>query len=185
MRIRYTVPLVAVIITIIIGFIILDSSTENIVQGGDTTNVLFSDADEMEAYADIVIEVVATNDNTHVSRGEFDGHTLTKVEVLEVFKNNTGKDIGPYMAVAEPYYVSDRIIGHDVITYGDYMPLEEDGNYILFLSWAENIEGYWIVSLEQGQIKLGEDASDDEQTEFRSEQYQNLIESVKEKYNKN
>ncbi|PRO64488.1 hypothetical protein [Alkalicoccus urumqiensis] len=168
------------IVLLISGFLIADRSMVN--EGRiEAENVLFENAEEAAAASDLVLEVRATERSTSIEEGENGfgiGHTLTDVEVLNVLENKTNEDPDSMLTVAEPFVESERIIGKEVTTYGNYTPLKHDDTYILFLDWGENIQNYWINSLEQGQIPL-----DKQESEYATtEQYESLITSVKEAY---
>lgn len=119
--------------------------------------------------------------------------TLSEIEITEVFKGDLS--IGDKTVVTELFY----IMGGQLTTIAHYMPMEQDEEYLLFLtnwdgeSWALNYMGFGKYHFEKDSltdsIQNYETLSEIRHIQFMSEEdeevalYQSLFEEIEQKYN--
>ncbi|NUU77666.1 hypothetical protein [Paenibacillus xylanilyticus] len=106
------------------------------------------------------MEVTATDESVHINKEESESetrYTVTRVEINQVFGNKGHQELKDYIHVLEPTYIVRNkgiYTGVTRYTYGDYTPMQAGYRYVLFLSWDEKHNGYWITSLEQGKFNV-------------------------------
>lgn len=151
----------------------------------EANHAIFVDADDAEKQSDAVVRVIATGENTNILE-EFawglSGRTETKVKVTEVYKNSPHSEIGSELVVFEPSYVVESPEGNIRWNYEDYTSLQEGKEYILFLVWAEPLNGYWINALKQGKHEVSGEDFAEKSLQTTNQQYAELKKSVLEKY---
>ena len=113
--------------------------------------------DEAKIIAHVKITDELTNKNSNCSYKGINIVSFSSVrnaDILEVYENNTGKDLGSTIQIIETAAVSDD--GKLYITNGD-TPLKKDKEYIVFLNNDASGEGYCIMSAVKGKINVTDD----------------------------
>lgn len=120
--------------------------------------VLADNFEELEEVSDLIVRarVLPGKENVLVKAPDngdavLHGYTVTKLEVLEVFK---GDFSGAAVTITEEYYTIQDFTGTEVWTQGNYLPAREGEEYIFFLkayAQGSKYEGmYFPVDLEHG-----------------------------------
>lgn len=186
MKKKILIFFIALSLFVLIGYVTVDYYLVKEVQN-EAEHKIFKNEDEAINAADIVVEVRATEESMPVVKDEdgfFSGHTLTEVEVLNVLVNNSGENIDNQITIAEPYVKTDRGLGNTFYVYEDYTPMKNQMKYILLLKWGEEIEEYWVHSLEQGKINIDGKDKEEKSKYAKNKQYEELAQNIKEKFDK-
>lgn len=88
-------------------------------------------------------------------------NTRTTVEVIESFRGSL--EAGEQITIAEPYYLLDG----ELVFVGDYIPMEMDEDYILFL-YANDQESYTVVSIGYEKYHAEKEALEGETQDFNT-----------------
>lgn len=115
--------------------------------------------DHAEIIAHVKIADELTNQNSNCS---YDGvnivsfSSVRNADILEVYKNSTGKDLGSTIQITETAAVSND--GKLYVTNGD-TPLKKGNEYIVFLNSTTSSDGYCVMSAATGKINVTDDIS--------------------------
>lgn len=150
-------------------------------------HMIYNNVDEIVKDTDLAVKVVTTEESKNVlyqKDGYPEGYTLTQVKVLKVYNDNINRDIAKEINVIEPTYLVENGItpGQTRFSYEEYTPLVAGHEYILFLKWNEERNGYWIHSLEQGKVNLNGSDKKEISKVRENTQLKELQESVKKKF---
>lgn len=135
------------------------------------------DYDAIKANAEIIAHIKVTDELTNQnSNCSFDGANIVSfssvrnADILEVYKNSTGKDLGSSIKITETTAVSDD--GKLYITSND-TPLKKGNEYIVFLNSTTSGDGYCIMSAATGKINVTDDINSNKNLEIT---YKTLLE---------
>lgn len=162
--------LATVMIVGIGGYMYLDQNLVFYNSSGVFDSITFNDPKELQEFSPIIIEATASKSSKPftVMVDEADDYkfkyTKTDVTVDKVIKGELDeKDV---ITIIEGYYVEGNNgvkPGKSIISLGNYTPLIPDAKYLLFLSWSEERDGYWIVANDVGKMNL--DGKDERELE--------------------
>ncbi|WP_145408251.1 hypothetical protein [Paenibacillus xylanexedens] len=163
-----------------ISYIIADQTIEDRVGISISDHHIFADYEELTERADLIVEVTATDESTQVIEDKIGmgrGHTVTRVAVNQVFANPTQQELPDQLNILEPTYVMRNrglYTGVTRYSYGHYTPMYADHRYVLFLSWDNKRQGYWVSSLEQGKFNVDHRDTEEQATRANNPQLQAL-----------
>ncbi|MCG7376222.1 hypothetical protein MH215_04405 [Paenibacillus sp. ACRSA] len=163
-----------------ISYIIADQTIENTETISISDHHIFADYEELAEHADLIVEVTATGESTQMIEGESGmgrSYTVTQVAVNQVFANSTQQELKDELDVLEPTYVMRNkglYTGVTRYNYGHYTPMYADQRYVLFLSWDDKRQGYWVSSLEQGKFNVDHRDTEEQETRANNPQMQDL-----------
>ncbi|MDR6723420.1 hypothetical protein J2W91_001872 [Paenibacillus amylolyticus] len=163
-----------------ISYIIADQTIEDRVNTISSDHHVFTDYEELAEHADLIVEVTATDESTQViedKSGMGRGHTVTRVAINQVFANSTQQELHVQLDILEPTYVMRNkglYTGVTRYSYGRYTPMHADQRYVLFLTWDEQRQGYWVRSLEQGKFNVDHRDTEEQATRANNPQLQAL-----------
>ncbi|MCM3170773.1 hypothetical protein [Paenibacillus sp. MER 99-2] len=161
-----------------ISYIIADQTIENTETISSSDHHIFADYEELAEHADLIVEVTTTDESTQVIEDRSGrGHTVTRVAVNQVFANSTQRELHDQLDILEPTYVMRNrglYTGVTRYNYGHYTPMYADHRYVLFLSWDEQRQGYWVRSLEQGKFNVDHRDTEEQATRANNPQLQAL-----------
>lgn len=158
--------------------------------------------EEIEERADLIVK--GTKSETERQFIEYDHgggplswYTVSKMDLVDVYKGDTEETF----TIIEPFATDTNLDGRTIYSLGDYLPIEEDDQYILFLRLITDEETaeafsidltseklYEIVGHYQGQHPLAENinASSVQHVQgyfpYEEDHYVQLHEKVIEKY---
>lgn len=144
-----------------------------------TTYADFVDYDynSIKDNAKIIVHVKITNELTNQnSTCSYDGANIVSfssvrnADILEVYKNSTGKDLGSTIQITETAAVSND--GKLYITNDD-TPLKKGNEYIVFLNNTASGDSYCIMSSATGKINITDDINQNKNLEIT---YKTLLE---------
>ncbi|MDQ0171155.1 hypothetical protein [Paenibacillus tundrae] len=165
-----------------ISYIIADQTIENTETISSSDHHIFADYEELAEHADLIVEVTATNESTQVIEDRSGrGHTVTRVAVNQVFANSTQQKLHDQLDILEPTYVMRNrglYTGVTRYNYGHYTPMYADQRYVLFLTWDDKRQGYWVRSLEQGKFNVDHRDTEEQATRANNPQLQALKTNV-------
>lgn len=161
------------IIIMALSFCACSSDSENADEGVKDIPLMADymsfDYDELKSYASLIIKVRAIDElseqNTIIQKDPEDAdtimdvHSLRKVEVLDLYKNETSFGIkkGDMLSVIEMSGIFDNSYFHS----DGYEKMEKGNVYILFLNNNTESGKYSIISANNGKVDL-ENISDSE-----------------------
>lgn len=154
-----TVAVIAVVLLVALIYVILDKTTVNLAVGTEVQTPEYNNAQQMKAVSSVVVKVKATEEKSpyKIVIGEnFEkSYTKTVAEVTEVIQGEL--NAGDKITVMEEYEekINEGLrLGKTLTVSGLYTPMKPGLEYILFLSWAEEHNGYWIVLNHMGKVNL-------------------------------
>ncbi|KQY82681.1 hypothetical protein ASD24_14965 [Paenibacillus sp. Root52] len=161
-----------------ISYIIADQTIEDRVGISISDHHIFADYEELAEHTDLIVEVTATDESTYVIEDRSGrGHTVTRVSVNQVFANSNQQKLHDQLDILEPTYVMRNrglYTGVTRYNYGHYTPMYADQRYVLFLSWDDKRQGYWVRSLEQGKFNVDHRDTEEQATRANNPQLQAL-----------
>ncbi|MEK5645942.1 hypothetical protein BK138_34510 [Paenibacillus rhizosphaerae] len=143
-------------------------------------HLIFKNYSDALSSSQVVAEVTATDNSKNViveENGYSTGHTVTAVQVNQVFENS-GKELGQTINILEPTYTSEGVSGTTRFNYEDYKKMEPGSRYVVFLVWDEKKQGYWINALEQGKFNIDNKDKAEMSLLAENSQYQELKNDV-------
>lgn len=121
---------------------------------------LASSYEDLDAVSDIIVRatVISGKENKTIEADDGTvvfGYTLAQLNISEVFKGDVGED--ETITITEEYYtLADK--SNVIYTQGNYMPAQENGEYIFFLKAYDTTSPYagmyFPVDLEYGKYSV-------------------------------
>ncbi|MEF2244211.1 hypothetical protein [Paenibacillus sp. IITD108] len=162
MKIKTAVLIIGLIIA---GIYIYADNTVEKAATISADHIIFETYDDALKYSDIVLEVTATENFKNIinkNSGYSTGYTASEVEINKVFENRHKEQggillkEGEIIKILEPTYTVSNGIAPGVtrFNYEDYIKMEPQRKYVLFLKWDDKRKAYWVNSLEQGKFNV-------------------------------
>ncbi|MEI7028430.1 hypothetical protein [Paenibacillus sp. y28] len=175
-------------LTLVAVYLVADHYYVKEVEASHADYKVYNSVEELAQDVPLIVEVTATP-NTKEFKNEnseyLEGYALTEVIINKVHKDDYHKiKTEDRLPVIERFFTMENGVlpGKTRYLVENYTGLQAKSKYLLFLTWSEERQGYWIQAVHQGKINIDGQDKKEQAVESHEPRFQELKKSVVQKF---